>query len=488
MSQKIIKLHLALLLVLFLLPHLVVASFEISEIMYDLEGTDTNREWIEVHNTSTAPADLSKWYFFSDNTKHALVPQGLSEVPAGGYAVIAQNTPKFKADWSHYSGLLFDSSWTGFNNDSETIALKDPDQNIVSSVIFASSQGAAGDGNSLQFLNGSWSGAPPTPGKDNQPGSTNGVTMTSAGGGGASTSVSIKPVIKKEVEIPKITTNILSKNIVFSGLSFTVDAQTLGLSKEPLTRGKFVWNFGDGMITTLSEQKEFTYTYDYPGDYVLSLSYYSNYWVSHPDATDRMIIKVVSPEISISSVGAETDPYIELENKSGYEIDISNWTVQGVTHSFTIPGNTIMLPKNKLKFSPRRTGFIAEDLKSVTLQNPYRENTAFYPLTTPTLSKIKVPIQHSASVENKIQSIPNTEEMMQLEKIKMAEPGVIDLNTLGASADNAKVKISNNMLTEIGLIFIIIIAIASVILLRKKTSTHDDLDKGLTASDMTIIE
>ncbi len=147
--------------------NLAQANFEITEIMYDLDGTDSNREWIEVKNIGDKTEDLSKWYLFSDNTKHALIPQTESYVESGSYAVIVQNVPQFKNDWPNYRGLIFDSSWTGFKNSGEAISLRDSDLNIVSPVNFSSAQGGGGDGYSLQKINGDWVGSKPTPGKEN---------------------------------------------------------------------------------------------------------------------------------------------------------------------------------------------------------------------------------------------------------------------------------------------------------------------------------
>ncbi len=158
-----------LLVILFLvLFKSVFAGFEISEIMYNPSGADTGHEWVEIENTGTTTDDLSKWYLFSDNTKHSIIAQTTALVPAGGYAVVAQDPTKFKIDWPSYTGLLFDSSWTGFNNKGETIALKDPKLVLTSQVTFSESQGGVGNGDSLQNINGAWVGSTPTPGAENK--------------------------------------------------------------------------------------------------------------------------------------------------------------------------------------------------------------------------------------------------------------------------------------------------------------------------------
>src|SRR5258708_21866234 len=141
-----------LLLPLFLIASLSfplsVSALSITEIMYDPEGADTGREWIEVYNDGSA-ADLSKWKFFEGGTNHGLVSaQGDATIPNGGYAVIADNPQKFLLDFPSYSGALFDSSFS-LKNTRETLALKDVLLAIVASVTYDPPWGAVGDGNSL---------------------------------------------------------------------------------------------------------------------------------------------------------------------------------------------------------------------------------------------------------------------------------------------------------------------------------------------------
>lgn len=466
---KFIPVGLVLFLSLFCIAS---ASFEITEVMYDLDGTDTGREWVEVYNNGSENSDFSHWYFFSDNTKHSLVPDSQSNIPAGGYAVITQDISKFKADWPNYSGLIFDSSWTGLNNDGETIALKDPDLNIVSQISFTSGQGGGGDGNSLQKVNGSWVGAIPTPGLQNQSSGGGGVgnSGSGSGSGGGSTSPSIeqKPIAKKEVEVSQITTNILAKNTAFAGLPLKISFRTTGLKKEPIVFGRFAWNFGDGTSFSLSEQKDFEHIYSYSGDYVLALSYYSNPYAELPEATDRIIVKILQPEIFISSVGSGVDTYVELTNNSSYELDLSHWTIKSYLHSFVIPKGTTILQNSKIKISPKLTDFKEEDLKYLMLENKSGELIATYPKIT----KSNYP-------KNNINSAYSNSE-------KSKE--VIDLNNLGASAANSNSSISSSGISIVGLALIIIAGIMTVVLIRKNDSRKDELEGSLKASDIDILE
>ncbi len=489
-----------LVILFFIFGRIVHADFEITEIMYDLDGTDTDREWIEVKNTGLEPADLSKWYLFSDNSKHTLMPQGDSNVQSGGYAVIAQNISKFKVDWPNYSGSFFDSSWTGFNNETESIALKDPDLNIISPFTYNSSMGGSGDGNSLQYINGAWQGAVPTPGVENQ--TTNntdnnqnlnttsnsnpsGVITSSSSISSSSSSVS---ATKKESDNPKITTKIITKNIAVANVPFEIDHTTIGLKKEKIIFGRFVWNFGDGMKKEGRTSDPFQYIYQYPGDYVVTLSYYNTFFDAKPEAVDRMIMKVIPSGINISSVGNINDPYIELENNSNYEISLMGWKVIGVAHHFIIPDGMVLLPNKKLKLSPRITGFDINDLNNIKIINETGEIFVTYP-------NIKPPLVGTSSIKSFNQVISESVSLKKDESIKKSEvtSETINLNDLGASSASSDISknIGINTYAWFGLFGIIIVGIVSVFMIQKKR--EDDYPeyiegKQLSAKDMTIIE
>ena len=175
MSKKIIFgfFGLVFILVFFSSFHVASAAVSINEIMYDLEGADTGREWIEVYNNSDSSVDLSTFKFFEADTNHALVvASGESALAPHGYAVIVSDPEKFQIDWPNFSGSVFDSSFS-LSNEGEALIIKDENLNVVNEYSYLSSTGAAGDGKSLQLVSGVWKGAPPTPGKTNEATSPN---------------------------------------------------------------------------------------------------------------------------------------------------------------------------------------------------------------------------------------------------------------------------------------------------------------------------
>lgn len=473
-------------IVFFIFAKVANASFEITEVMYDLDGTDTDREWVEVHNVGSVSEDLSKWYLFSDNSKHTLIPQGDSNISPGGYAVIVQNVSKFITDWPNYSGLLFDSSWTGFNNESEEIALKDTDLNIVSPVSINSSLGGAGNGNSLQLINNSWQESTPTPGEVNKISSSSNTSNNTDNSTQTNPRVeTVAPVItnnvtngthKKEIENSKIITQIISKSVVVAGIPFDVDHETTGLRKEKIIIGKFIWNFGDGMVKMEKTSPPFKYVYEYPGEYVMTLSYYDSILKDKPDAVDRLIIKVIPSGINISSVGDVNDPYVEIENNSSSEIALYGWLVKGSVHYFLIPEGTVILANKKLRLSPKLTGFDVNDLNLISIVNETGEVLAKYPK------------------ENNNISFKNSNDTYKVLSKKVVgvisddgQKEIIDLNNLEANALNSGVPINNNIYAWIGLVVVIFVGIASFVMFGKNNNT-DYVENEINAKDMTIIE
>ncbi|NVN97248.1 lamin tail domain-containing protein, partial [Candidatus Nomurabacteria bacterium] len=258
---------------------------------------------------------------------------------------------------------------------------------------------------------------------------------------------------------------------------------TIGLKKEKIVLGKFDWNFGDGRQKQLSVSDPFTYVYDYPGEYVVTLSYSDSNFDTKPDATDRLTIKVIPSGVIISSVGTYNDSFVELENKSNYEMSISGWILKGSVHTFMIPEGTVILPNKKLKLSPKITGFDFNDLSSLSIIDTSGQVFATYPNYTKSAIKYS---SSNTSQENIVKS--DIVESNQAKDIG-GNGDVINLNDLGASAAGVKdIGFNNKTLVYLGLIGIIIIGALGIILLRHKQEIPDYEEKGITANDMKILE
>ncbi len=141
----------------------------VSEIMYDLPGSDSGREWVEIKNTGTQSisVDFKKWKLVeSDNSHNVSFFRGNQVLPPQGFAVIASDPNKFLQDWPSYQGSILRSSFS-LNNSSGKILIKLGTTTSTTLVNYDSNLGATGDGNSLQLFDSGWKASIPTPGNIN---------------------------------------------------------------------------------------------------------------------------------------------------------------------------------------------------------------------------------------------------------------------------------------------------------------------------------
>jgi len=138
----------------------------INEIMYDLSGSDSRREWVELYNKGTTTVDLSGWKLYENETNHSLSQhQGGLLLAENSYAIVADNSEIFLEDNPLYTGILIESAFS-LNNESELIAIKNQTL-LIDSFSYNAEMGASGNGNSLQKFDDKWEEALPTPGAQN---------------------------------------------------------------------------------------------------------------------------------------------------------------------------------------------------------------------------------------------------------------------------------------------------------------------------------
>lgn len=153
-------------LVLFLLSSFFVVKTSqaantdllISEIMYDAQGADGQKEWLEVFNSDQEPVEIltgsgqHTWRFY-DGSNHTLnLVQGTSTIPSLAYFIIAGDADQFIAGHPDFSGIVFDTVMS-LPNSSSTLALSfdgGDTQNITAS--YDSAWGGAGDGYTLEKI------------------------------------------------------------------------------------------------------------------------------------------------------------------------------------------------------------------------------------------------------------------------------------------------------------------------------------------------
>lgn len=327
------------------------ANLILSEIMYDLPGSDTSREWVEVYNNTGASIDLTTYKFFEANSSHNISHyQGNTILSDKEYAVIANNPTLFLNDNPNFPlDFLYDSSFS-LSNAGELLALKNKDNEIVFEYFYDVNIGANGDGNSLQFSdNNKWISSLPTPGlvyvfndahsnSNNESSSSENNTIDNVN------SSSVNSVDKNK----KIVNSFVFENVksVITGDSLSIKSTLYGTSGETINNGFFVWNFGDGSVLKNYNNREVEHIYNYPGNYTITVLYYPGDWYLKPVIIGSTKINVVESPLIITNVFYDPFLAVEILNTDKNQYDISNYIIQ-TNQNLTLPIGSYIGPKDK---------------------------------------------------------------------------------------------------------------------------------------------
>ena len=373
----------------FFFPFAVLAQVEITEIMYDVSGADKGYEWVEIYNASNVPVDVSEWWFFDGSGNHGFQNDTPVSLPPGAYAVIVDDPAKFSEMFGDIPALVLDSSSFSLKNTGELIAIRDNEKNDVDSVPYTPLPEASGGGLSLQKIDGMWQAAPPTPGVGNTTsGSTSSAEKRGEGVSASRENHSVQTTAPKSLshgvsgagavayeKLPRMTAAIAPlPNTLVAGTPIRFEGVLFGLKGDPVTSGgRFVWSFGDG--GTRRGKKVVSYTFKYPGKYAVVLTASSGEY----SASARVNIEVVPASVAISTIGTGEDSFVEVENTSDFDLDLSGWKLRSGGVVFTIPEHTIILPHTKIRFAQEYTKFVLNKNSRVELFYPNGKRAAEYP-------------------------------------------------------------------------------------------------------------
>ncbi|HVT75280.1 MAG TPA: lamin tail domain-containing protein [Candidatus Paceibacterota bacterium] len=343
------------------IPIGVSAAAAITEIMYDAPGTDSGREWVEVQNNGLEAFDLSSWKFFEGGVNHKITAITDSILTAGGFAIIADNTDKFKADNPGFSGLLFDSAFS-LSNEGETLSLVDEAGNQADSILYTPSLGAAGDGNTLQkTTTGEWLAAASSIGSptiatesvaspaDTDDGTSNNPTDASGDGASGGTSGddqvfsahSSQEVATISYDKPQFEVTAGRPRIGFVGAPLTFETKVLKSKDVAAGSGlRSVWSMGDG---TLIVGQIISHAYDYPGEYIVVTN--ADYGGSH--AVAKVKVRIVAPDLSLSILPGR----VMIRNGYRGEVNIGGFIFEDSQKRFIFPQDTIIAPLSSIEIS-----------------------------------------------------------------------------------------------------------------------------------------
>lgn len=144
-----------------LMPVIVFATpqdVRITEIMYDVSGSDTGHEWVELWNGGSESVNItggsgSGSWRFNDGANHTFATsayRGSLILAPGDFLIISSNTDTFLTDHSNFSGNLVKVSFS-LGNTSETLFLRIETSGTPWSEVSYSNSLAAGNGKTLEW-------------------------------------------------------------------------------------------------------------------------------------------------------------------------------------------------------------------------------------------------------------------------------------------------------------------------------------------------
>lgn len=409
----------SLLVLALFFPMFAHASVVFTEIMYDVSGTDTGREWVEITNTGSSSIDASGYKFFEANTNHALVLiSGSGTLSAGSSAVIADDATKFKIDWPGYSGTLFDSSFS-LSNTGESLALRDGALATLYSLTYNPSIGAAGDGNSLQLVSGAWASAAPTPGTS---ASTAPLPADDSSGSSSATTTApttLNGTLPEYIPIPLLRIVAGGDRTVSSSAEVPFTAVVYDGNGNKRDEALVTWSFGDGMRKIGASVFHQYYS---PGEY-LAIVHAST--PSGGDARYEITVTVRDASIKIASVSSRG---ITLANNDSRTLDISLWRLSAGGQEFKIPEDTQILAGRTILFPSQIIQLPISDTAS--LLYPSGEIATTYPLSLRQPSPDMVSYKKVSEVEPIISASANVPVH---EKAVIAPAATNELAAVGAA-------------------------------------------------------
>lgn len=329
--------------------------------MYDPQGGDTGHEWILITNQGNSAVDLLHSKFVEGGSNHGLsVEQGDSNLAPGSSAIIADNAKTFLSDHANFTDIILDSVFS-LKNTGEQISFKMPDGNVSDTVLYSSDIGGAGDGNSLQKINGSWRAGVPSiggsgasSGSVSQSSSTN--TSTNISATNSNTTSSQTSVVSSAATSPQTS-------VVFAGVPIIFEGRISGQEGSAVGAPQVTWSFGDG--GTASGVKV-SHSYYYPGEYTAIFAAVSG----ESPATGKMLVRVILPQLLLRTEGDAVRSFFVIQNQSKEELDVSGWKISHEGKSFTFPQNTVLSAQSSVSFAGEVTGLSTPIGSAPELQLP----------------------------------------------------------------------------------------------------------------------
>ncbi|MBU2633051.1 lamin tail domain-containing protein [Patescibacteria group bacterium] len=333
-------------------PASAVASVVINEVAWMGTANSSSDEWIELYNDGGGDVNLDGWVLYAQDDTPTINLSGM--IIAGSFFVLERtddtSIPDISADLI-YTGALLDGG--------EILILKNNNGNEIDK-IDASEGWPAGNKTTKETMQKSglgWVTAVGTPKAQNVSQQEEGEDSEEANDDENISTVLPTQYIPPE-EWPKIKAYAGKDKTMIVGALGEFRGEGFGLGNEPLENARYLWNFGDG---STKEGQNVTHFYKYTGKYRVVLDVSSGGYSS----LDIMEVTVVPNEVFISEIKTGPDSFIELENKSNREINISGWMFHLDFQKFIFPQNSFIKEKSFLVIPLSSAGFSIHQGKNI---------------------------------------------------------------------------------------------------------------------------
>lgn len=335
------------------LPHIALASLDITEIMYDPEGADADGEWIEIYNsgeediTILGGAGNGSWRLLEESSEDSknrktfhFMDEGTTSVtiPPKTYAIIAKDGIEFKKDYPDLDVPLLLASLSLTNSKGKRLSILNGNgESVGKAVLYTPEPESGGTGASLQLQDsGEWIAGLPTPGTINT------TTIFESNKSDTEQEVS-NDFLNLESDWPfseeKVYVDAGTNRRVFVDEEVELNGKIRFKNGGKVNKATITWAFGDGEG---EKGEEAEHRYSHPGIYhvLLRVAYAGRLY------QDSILIDVLDTD-NIALGVAEQDN-VEIENKSNVEVEVSGWELEAGDESKVLAEGTLILPRKTI--------------------------------------------------------------------------------------------------------------------------------------------
>ena len=388
-----------------LIPISTFADVVITEIMYDAEGSDAGKEWVEIYNNSGDAINLNDYHFYEAGIHHGLVSEDPIYVDPNEYAVIVQDVDLFKSEYGSNISLV--KSSFSLSNTGEELAFSNKEKEIVFSLSYSSEFGASGNTYTLNYGDGGWFESSASPGYDAGDSISIDSNSTSSKSNNKKPSSLLSERKTNSEKDEFYTAHIEVSEPLLKKSTVSIDAyvtHTKGVKTTNKLGGVYYLNLGDGNALDTKRRIEHNHIYKEAGTYHLVLEYYSSELAKLSGDKPKAYLHktIIVYENSLEIAGISNIGSISIINNSPALVDLHQWNLKANDRIFSFPqysfinqGEVLMVSADTHKLGPINHN------DWVLLRNEHNNTVSSFTLNKAKLNNSRLFFTHSRKDQEK---------------------------------------------------------------------------------------